>query len=71
MICGRGILPKGFGSDLKRSMMKRFFLMLLASCALSVFAETEIVNDITWSYQVSGEGKVAKVCRLHCDGNGL
>ena len=36
--------------------MKRFFLMLLASCALSVFAETEIVNDITWSYQVSGEG---------------
>lgn len=36
--------------------MKRFFLMLLASCALSVFAETAIVNDITWSYQVSGEG---------------
>ncbi len=35
--------------------MKRFFLMLLASCALSVFAETAIVNDITWSYQVSGE----------------
>ena len=36
--------------------MKRFFLMLLASCVLSVFAETAIVNDITWSYQVSGEG---------------
>lgn len=36
--------------------MKRFFLMLLASCALRVFAETAIVNDITWSYQVSGEG---------------